>query len=158
MVAISGLLTALYKQFDERQAALTCEALERAPRTQDAVARVVSNAYMNCYSSAGPECHAISAVLRGTVERESFQQEAMNEYADIQIKALMPKLTTSKKDLRLYGVAMIGAAKVISGEMLADRITGNKAADTLRHFIGRRLSSASRRPIRTEPGSAEPDR
>ena len=138
----SGLLIALYKQFDERQVALTHEALERAPRTLDDVARVLSDAYMNCYSSAGPECHAISAALRGTEEMDRFQQDLMDEYAAIYLKALMPYTAAPKKDLRLYCVAIIGAAEAISREMLAGRITKKKAATTLRHFIVQCLSPA----------------
>ena len=139
----SGLLIALYKQFNERQVALTLEALERAPRTLEDVARVLSNAYMNCYSSAGPECHAISAALRGTEEMDSFQQELMNEYAAIYLKALLPCTNTSRQDLRIYCVAIIGAAESIAREMLAGRITEKKAAATLRLFIIRCLSPVS---------------
>lgn len=137
----SGLLIALYKQFDERQVVLTMEALERAPRTLDDVARVLSNAYMHCYSSAGPECHAISAALKGTEEMDSFQQELMDSYAAIYLKALLPYTNTSKADLRIYCVAIIGAAESISREMLAARITEKKAAATLRLLIASFLSS-----------------
>ena len=139
----SGLLIALYKQFDERQVALTLEALERAPRTLDDVARVLSNAYMNCYNSGGPEYHAISAALKGTDEMDSFHQELMDEYAGIHLKALLPYTNITKQDLRIYCVAIIGAAESLAREMLAGRITEKKAAAMLRLFIVRCLSPVS---------------
>lgn len=138
----SGLLIALYKQFDERQVALTLEALERAPRTLDDVARVLSSAYMSCYSSAGPECQAISAALRGTEEMEAFQRELTDGYAAIYLKAFSPYTKMSKPDLRIYCVAIIGAAEAIAREMLAGRLTEKKAAATLRLLMVKCLSPA----------------
>lgn len=139
----SGLLIALYKQFDERQVAQTLEALERAPRTLDDVARVLGLAYMNCYNSAGPECQAISAALKGTEEMGSFYQDLMDGYIAIYLKALAPYSEMSKQDLRLYCIGIIGAAESLAREMLAGRITEKKAAATLRSFIVKSLSPES---------------
>jgi len=39
-----------------RQVAALVDALERTPRRLEDVARVVARAYMDCYTSIGPEC------------------------------------------------------------------------------------------------------
>src|SRR5688500_5317424 len=51
----AGLLIALYRLIDERQVKVFEAALERAPRRLTEIARLMSDAYMQCYESAGPE-------------------------------------------------------------------------------------------------------
>jgi AcrR family transcriptional regulator len=136
----SGLLIALYKQIDERQVAIALAALERAPRTLDDAARVLSDAYMNCYNSIGPEWHAIAAALRGAEEMEVIQHELMDEYAEIYFEAFLPYTKLSKHKLRVYCVGILGAAESISREMIRGRIDEKTASDVLRVFIVRCIS------------------
>lgn len=64
----SGLLIALYQQLDQQQVDDLLAALEQAPKQLASVARLMSEAYMACYRSIGPEWHAISAALKGDEE------------------------------------------------------------------------------------------
>ena len=62
----SGLLIALYERIDDRQVAALLQALERTPRRLGDVARVMSDAYMACYLTAGPEAPGSTAGRRPT--------------------------------------------------------------------------------------------
>lgn len=130
-----GLLIALYKQIDERQVAVALEALDRAPRTLEDAARVLSRAYMNCYNTVGPEWHAISAALKGAEEMEAFQNELMDEYVVIYVRAFSPYVNLNKRALRIRCVGILGAAESISREMLRGRISEKRASDTLGSMI-----------------------
>lgn len=130
-----GLLIALYKQIDERQVAVALEALDRAPRTLEDAARVLSRAYMNCYNTVAPEWHAISAALKGAEEMEAFQNELIDEYALIYVRAFSPYVNLSKRALRIRCVGILGAAESISREMLRGRISESVASDTLGSMI-----------------------
>ena len=59
----SGLLIALYRRIDERQAATAARDFERTPKRLSDVARLMGESYMSCFRTAGPECHAIFAAL-----------------------------------------------------------------------------------------------
>jgi AcrR family transcriptional regulator len=131
----SGLLIALYNQIDDRQVAALLHALERTPRRLEDVARVVSSAYMNCYTSAGPEWHAISAALKGDDEMDAFQQELIDSYVSLYRDAFAPYSDLPKDELQLRCVGIIGAAEAISREMIRGRITEATAAACLASLI-----------------------
>ncbi|MCM5680466.1 TetR/AcrR family transcriptional regulator [Schlegelella sp. S2-27] len=138
----SGLLIELYKQIDAEQVAALLKALERTPRELKEVARVMSRACMNCYTSAGPEWHAISAALKGTAEMEAAQQELVDGYVDLYCEALGPFTKLSKEELRLRCVGLIGAGEAISREMLQGRVTQARAASVLGAMLMATLSPA----------------
>ncbi|OJH35635.1 TetR/AcrR family transcriptional regulator [Cystobacter ferrugineus] len=137
----SGLLIALYAEIDARQVKVLQDALERTRRRLEDVARVVSHAYMNCYTSVGPEWHAISAALKGDEEMEAFQRELIDSYVALYCEAFAPYTSLSKEELRLRCVGIIGAAEAISREMIRGRVEEAKAAATLATLIIHGLST-----------------
>jgi AcrR family transcriptional regulator len=137
----AGLLIALYAEMDSRQVAALLEALERTRRRLEDVARVISRAYMHCYTSMGPEWHAISAALKGDEEMEAFQRELLDSYVALYSEALAPYTELPREELRLRCVGLIGAAEAISREMLQGRVDEARAAATLGSLIVRALSS-----------------
>lgn len=131
----SGLLIALYRQIDDRQVQALEAALAHAPKRLRDVARVVSEAYMNCYSSVGPEWHAISAALRGDDEMDAAQQEMLDGYADLYRRALAPYSKLPAADLQLRCAAIIGAAEALSRNLTRKRTGNAKAVATLSALI-----------------------
>lgn len=131
----SGLLIALYAEIDSRHVAALLEALKRTPRRLEEVARVVSRAYMHCYTAVGPEWHAISAALKGDEEMEAFQQELLDSYVAIYCEAFAPFTGLKKDELRLRCVGIIGAAEALSREMIRGRIDEARAAASLASLI-----------------------
>ncbi|RST56539.1 TetR/AcrR family transcriptional regulator [Variovorax sp. MHTC-1] len=131
----SGLLIALYEQIDNRQVAALLLALERTPRRLEEVARVVSTAYMTCFTSVGPEWHAISAALKGDEEMEAFQRELIDSYVALYRDALAPYSKLPEDELRLRCVGIIGAGDAIARDMVRGRIDEAAAAASLASLI-----------------------
>ncbi len=131
----SGLLIALYKQIDERQLAALMDALANAPARLDAVARVVSRAFMSCCRAVGPEWYAISAALKGDETMEAFQQELVDRYVALYRDAFAPYTALAQADLHLRCVGIIGAADAISHQMMLGRVDEASAANTLASLI-----------------------
>ena len=140
----AGLLIALYRQIDERQVKALLEALERAPRQLENVARIVSDATMHCYASVGPEVHAISAALKGSEEMEAAQQELMDGYVALYRDALAPFSNLSPADLHLRCVGIVGAAEAIAREMARGLTDVAQASANLAVLIVCAASSGSR--------------
>lgn len=127
----SGLLIALCKQLDERQLALLLAALAEAPRRLRDVARVLCASYMACYTSTGPEWHALTGALQGDDEMNAYQREVIDAYVEVFRDALAPFAKLGPRDLRLRCVGVVGAAEALSKDMLAGRVDEKTAADTL---------------------------
>ncbi|MCP3136148.1 TetR/AcrR family transcriptional regulator [Pyxidicoccus xibeiensis] len=141
----SGLLIALYEQLDSRQVVVLREALERTRKRLEDIARLMSTAYMHCYTSMGPEWHAISAALKGDEEMEAFQRELLDRYVDLYCEALAPYSSLKKDELHVRCVGIIGAAEAISRDMLRGRIDEPTAAATLASLIVSWLSRKQER-------------
>lgn len=130
----SGLLIALYQQLDQQQVDDLLAALGQAPKQLASVARLMSEAYMACYRSIGPEWHAISAALKGDEEMERFQKALIDGYVDLYCTALAPYSALAADDLRLRCVGIIGAAEAMSREMTCgcvDEATASAALGSL---------------------------
>lgn len=131
----SGLLIALYEQIDARQVQVLLEALGRTRKRLEDVARVMSAAYMHCYTSSGPEWHAISAALSGTEEMDAFHRELLDGYVAIYREALAPYSDLKQDALHLRCVGIIGAAEAISRDMIRGLVDEATAAETLASLI-----------------------
>ncbi|MBW8727046.1 MAG: TetR/AcrR family transcriptional regulator [Inquilinus limosus] len=131
----SGLLIALYERIDDRQVTALLEALERTPRRLEDVARVMSDAYMTCYLTVGPEAHAITAALSGDGQMEAFHQRLLDRYVDLYRDALAPYSALPPDTLHLRCVGLIGAAEAISRDMLRGRVDEAGARDALAALI-----------------------
>jgi AcrR family transcriptional regulator len=137
----AGLLIALYKQIDDRQVNAFVDALARSPKRLGEVAKVMSEAYMSCYSTVGSEWHAISAALKGNGEMDAAQQEMLDGYVDLYCRALAPYSKLSSADLRLRSIGIVGAGEAISREMIRGRTSKAKAVRALADVIMRSVSS-----------------
>jgi AcrR family transcriptional regulator len=124
----SGLLMALYQQWDDRQVEALRRSLERTRPRLEEFARVVGSAWMNCYTSAGPEWHAIAAAMKGDEEMEAFQQVLIDRYVALCSEAFAPHCDLSRGELHLRCVGIVGAGEAISREMMRGRIGEKKAA------------------------------
>lgn len=135
----SGLLMALYEMLDQHHAAALRQALTRTrPRLAD-VARVASDAYLDCYETLGPEWLAISAALHGTDETEAFQRQALEANVALYRAAFAPYTQRGAEELRLLCVALFGAAEAITRELGQGRVDRPAAAELLCALIVRAL-------------------
>lgn len=139
----SGLLIALYRQLDDLQVSAFREALERAPRRLADVARVVSQAYMDCTLSAGTEWHAISAALQGDEEMEAVQRELIDSYVELYCQAFSPYTELAAGELRLRCIGILGAADAISRETIRGEVPEKRAVASLAGMMVAWLSATS---------------
>jgi AcrR family transcriptional regulator len=137
----AGLLIALYEMLDQRQVDELIAAIKGTPKQLEDVARVMSDAYMACYRSIGPEWSAISAALKGDEAMEKFQASLIDSYVDLYCSTLAPYAALPRTELRLRCVGIIGAAEAISREMVRETISEAAAAAVLQSLIVKWLSS-----------------
>lgn len=131
----SGLLLELYRRIDARQGDAFREALARTPKKIGDVARVMGEAYMSCYSTVGPEWHAISAALKGDPAMEAVQQELVDGYVDLYRQALQPFSKLPGDELQLRCVGIVGAGEAISRDLIRGRVDADRAAQSLAAVI-----------------------
>ncbi|WP_327147885.1 TetR/AcrR family transcriptional regulator [Nocardia sp. NBC_01329] len=113
----SGLLIELYRRIDDRQADALRAALARAPSRLSDIAQVMSTAYMDCHTTAGPEWHAVSAALKGDAEMDSVQHELVQRCVLIFRDALRPFSDLDPAELHVRCIGIVGAAEALSQEM-----------------------------------------
>ncbi|MBW8808313.1 MAG: TetR/AcrR family transcriptional regulator [Lysobacter sp.] len=133
----SGLLIALYKQIDERQSTIVAQDFARTPKRLADVAALIGDSYMSCFRTAGPECHAIFAALKGDEQMERVQQELVQGYVAFYRDLLAPYAKVDDAELRRRCIAIVGAGESLSREMSAGRMTEMDAARTLASLIER---------------------
>jgi len=116
----TGLLGALYKEYDNRQHALLDEALSACAKKLPAVARVIAASYVECVMTMGREMPGVSAALTGSPELEALKKEHEALFLEKCRRALEP---FAKKPLKLVAMrAMLGAAEAVSFAALAGEV------------------------------------
>ena len=110
-------------------------ALAQAPRRLEAVAGIVSRAYMACYGEAGTQWHAISAALKGDEQMEAFQQRLLDRCVALYGEAFAPCTSLPADELRLRCIGILGAAEAIARDMVKGAIGEERAAATLTSLI-----------------------
>ena len=124
----AGLLVALYRHYDDRQAQAVRLALETRAHSLDDVIGILSAAYVDCVLSSGPEFGAIAAALSGTEEMADFRQSLRDGYATAYSAALAP---FAKPPTRAIMLGVIGAADSLSEAAANRRLSRKQAIDAL---------------------------
>ena len=127
----SGLMVALYKEDMDHQVEVLAAALKRTPECLTDVARVIARAYLDCSSTIGADGLAIAAALKGAPEMEAYQLEMMHEHVEFYQNVLQPFSTLSEKVVRRRCFGFIGAAQILSDDMVRGGCTLTEATDDL---------------------------
>lgn len=138
----SGLLIALYRQIDARQGEIWARDFERTPKRLRDIAALIGVSYMSCFRTAGPECHAVFAALKGDEQMERVQSELLQGYVDFYRGLLAPYAQVDDEELHRRCVAIVGAGQSLSREMSDGRMPEALAAQTLASLIERWMSAA----------------
>lgn len=131
----SGLLIAMYQDYDERQTLAMREALEKEGETINDVTSILSAAYIDCAVSAGPEYGAITAALQGSGEMERLLQECRDSFAGECGKAFEPFVKKTQKQNRSALIAIIGAAEFLSQAAAQGRLSRDEAVNSLSNVM-----------------------
>jgi AcrR family transcriptional regulator len=130
----SGLLTVLYRDFDDRQTALMDKALAESQPTLSDRARVIASAYVQCVLLQGKEISGISAALAGSPELEKVKRDCETALIDKCREILAPFAGSAGITMAgLWGV--FGAAEALSRAAATEDITAAQAEDEIHQTI-----------------------
>ncbi|MDA8447412.1 TetR/AcrR family transcriptional regulator [Paracidovorax valerianellae] len=137
--ARTGLLGALYKEYDSRQNALLDESLKACTKSLSAVAEVIASSYVDCVMTMGTEMPGVVAALTGAPELEALKKEHEALFLEKCRHALEP---FAKRPLKLVALrAMLGTAEAVSFAALAGEVdpvdAQNEIYDAIQRIVGR---------------------
>ncbi|PWC14867.1 TetR family transcriptional regulator [Brenneria roseae subsp. americana] len=130
----SGLLAALYKEFDHRQTAQMDEIIRNTEPVLEQLASVIATSYVECVLLQGREMPNVMAALTGTPELEQIRQDYATTFTEKCRKLFAPFCG----DQPLHDAAlraMLGSAEGLSYATVQGVITEQQAKDELFHVI-----------------------
>lgn len=126
----SGLLAALYIEYDTRQTALMDAAIAAGEPTLEGKAAVIASSYVDCVLQQGNEIPGVSAALAGSPELARIKRDYEAIFLEKCRLTLAPFTNTgtiSAAGLR----AMLGAAEALSSAAAAGELAAQQAKDEL---------------------------
>ena len=126
----SGLLAALFREYDERQTLAMRAALESRGRTARDAAEILSAAYVDCVASS-PTCGAIMAALSGSGELEELLQACRDSFLNDCREALAPFADGGGGPSHAILVGVVGAAEFLSQAAAEGRLSREEAVQAL---------------------------
>ncbi|MFN3311915.1 MAG: TetR/AcrR family transcriptional regulator [Hyphomonas sp.] len=131
----SGLLVALYAEIMDRQTRALADAIKDVGQSLDQVSRVLAEAYMDCYTSIGPEWHAIGAALKGSAEMDGYQRKMIEGHVAFFGRVLSPLTDLPDETVHRRCVGIIGAAEALSDAMVRGQTSRDHAVSDLDSLI-----------------------
>ncbi|WP_414905652.1 TetR/AcrR family transcriptional regulator [Pseudomonas sp. IT-P260] len=126
----SGLLAALYRDFDTRQTAVMDAAIDQCPPTLIDTATVIATAYVDCVLLQGNEIPGVIAALGSTPELEKIKRDYEAIFLEKCRSVLQP--LAAGGELTQAGLrAMLGAAEALSNAAASAEISAGQAKDEL---------------------------
>lgn len=139
----TGLLIALYREFDARQTALMDAALQASEPTLAGRAAVIASSYVDCVLLQGREMPGVTAALASSPELEEVKREWEAGFMEKCRRALAPFAgggTIVPAGFR----AMLGAAEALSYAAANGEITARQAQDELFETIVAMVARSAR--------------
>jgi AcrR family transcriptional regulator len=126
----SGLLAALFREFDARQTALMDAALQASEPTLAGIASVIASSYVECVLSQGRELPGVIAALASSPELEAIKREFEGPFLQ-KCRSLLVPFATSGVIAPAGLWAMLGAAEALSHAAATAEITAEEAQGEL---------------------------
>lgn len=149
----SGLLAALYQEFDARQTARMCAALQASAPTLDGRAAIIADSYVSCVLGQGRELPGVIAALASSPELEAIRR-AWEVAFMAECRAALGPFTAGGAIATAGLRAMIGAAEALSAAAANGEITAAEAQDELAATIVAMVGRQSGGQAPTIPASA----
>lgn len=131
----SGLLIALFRDYDDRTTVAMRAALASGGNTVQDVASILAATYIDCCLGMGPEVSAIFNALSASEEtgdfRRSFREFLAGEFAS----AFAPFVKLSGRPGKALLIGMLGAAEALTEEAGAGRMSRNEAVAALTRIM-----------------------
>ncbi|WP_224652312.1 TetR/AcrR family transcriptional regulator [Pectobacterium versatile] len=130
----SGLLAALYKEYDARQTVIMDDIIRKTEPVLDKLATVITTSYIDCVLLQGREMPNVMAALTGTPELEQIRQEYDAIFTE-KCRDLFAPFCAGKPPHDATLRAMLGSAEGLSYAAVKGIITEQQAKDELFHVI-----------------------
>ncbi|CDM88728.1 Transcriptional Regulator, TetR family [Xenorhabdus bovienii] len=130
----SGLLAALYIEFDNRQTIIMDTAIQQSEPILEKKAAVIASSYINCVLFQGREIPSIIAALAGSPELEKIKREYAKIFVE-KCRVILVPYTQSGKMTAASLWAMLGAAETLSYAAANGDITATQAEIELSAII-----------------------
>ena len=130
----SGLLAALYREYDLRQTRLMDEMLDKTEAVLSKRAAVIAGAYIDCVQQQGREMPNVMAALTGTPELEKLRHDYAVEFTQ-KCRTLFAPFRDGQdlSDAALW--AMLGAAEGLSWAVVKNTVGEQQAKQELQRVI-----------------------
>jgi AcrR family transcriptional regulator len=143
----SGLLLALYRDFDTKQLAIMDATLAAGEASLTGRAFGIASACVDCVLTQGREIPGVIAALAGTPELERAKRDCEAIFREKCRRLLAP--FTDGHPIALSGLhAMVGAADALSGAAAAGEIGADEAKHELFEIIVAMVERSSRQASR----------
>ena len=130
----TGLLAALYQEYDARQTAMLDAALAHCEPNVHSRAAVIAQAYVDCVLSQGREIPGVSAALAGSPEMEALKRVYEGPFLEKCRLALAPFAPGG--DVGVAGLrVLVGAADALALAAAAGELTAEQARQELQATI-----------------------
>ncbi|QXZ12084.1 TetR/AcrR family transcriptional regulator [Pseudomonas sp. AO-1] len=126
----SGLLAALYRDFDTRQTAVMDAAIDHCPPTLIDTATVIATAYVDCVLLQGNEIPGVIAALGSTPELEKIKRDYEAIFLE-KCRSVLQPLAAGGEITQAGLRAMLGAAEALSNAAASAEISAGQAKDEL---------------------------
>ncbi|MCE9731974.1 TetR/AcrR family transcriptional regulator [Pectobacterium sp. IFB5596] len=130
----SGLLAALYKEYDARQTAIMDDIIRKTEPVLDKLATVIATSYIDCVLLQGREMPNVMAALTGTPELEHIRHEYDAIFTE-KCRALFAPFCAGQPLHDASLRAMLGSAEGLSYAAVKGIITEQQAKNELFHVI-----------------------
>lgn len=130
----SGLLAALYKEYDARQTAIMDDIIRKTEPVLDKLAAVIATSYIDCVLLQGREMPNVMAALTGTPELEQIRQEYDAIFTE-KCRDIFAPFCAGKSLHNAALRAMLGSAEGLSYAAVKGIITEQQAKDELFQVI-----------------------
>lgn len=129
----SGLLVALYAEYNDRQNTMLREALDHASPALEANAEVIATSYIDCVLQEGTEMPGVSGALAGSPELDALKRECQAAWMAICRDVLVPFGKAPIQPARLW--AVVGAAEALSNAAAAGELAADEARGELKRIV-----------------------
>ncbi len=127
----SGLLIALFRDYDDKTTHAVQAALGTGQKTLEEVAFILSSSYIDTCVQMGPEVRAVYHSLSASPETEAFRQSWRDFLVDEFHKAFTPFIKLAKKESKPLLIGLLGAAELLAEVAVAKRVSRDKAVSAL---------------------------
>jgi AcrR family transcriptional regulator len=136
----TGLLTALFRDYDDKTTEAVRAALKAGGRTPEDAASILSDAYIGCCLAMGPEMRAIFDALSASEETQAFLQGWREFLVSEFSAAFAPFVKLPPQESKTVFTGILGAAEALAEAAAAGRIPREDAIAALSRIMTGTLS------------------